>query len=120
MAQLILGYYKLHITLHPTANWRITFDNPPLNLINPHVMHDLQDLINQFENAANELKVVVFDDANPYFYIAHVDILCEASIGTGPSGLELLPDFMQGKVYRLQVISIVSIATRWPNSLRSC
>ena len=38
-------------------------------------MHDLQDLINQFENAANELKVVVFGDANPYFYIAHVDIL---------------------------------------------
>ena len=63
-------------------------------------MHDLQDLINQFENAVNELKVVVFDDANPYFYIAHVDILCEASIDTGPSGIELLPDFMQGKVYR--------------------
>ena len=63
-------------------------------------MHDLQDLINQFENAVNEMKVVVFDDANPYFYIAHVDILCEASIGTGPSGIELLPDFMQGKVYR--------------------
>jgi hypothetical protein len=27
-------------------------------------MHDLQDLINQFENAVNEMKVVVFDDAN--------------------------------------------------------
>ena len=27
-------------------------------------MHDLQDLINQFENVANELKVVVFDNAN--------------------------------------------------------
>ena len=63
-------------------------------------MHDLQDLINQIENAANELKVVVFDDANPYFYIAHVDILCEASIDTGSSGIELLPDFIQGKVYR--------------------
>ena len=49
-------------------------------------MHDLQDLINQFENAVNEMKVVVFDDANPYFYIAHVDILCEASIDTWPSG----------------------------------
>jgi hypothetical protein len=27
-------------------------------------MHDLQDLINQFENVANQLKVVVFDNAN--------------------------------------------------------
>ena len=71
-------------------------------------MHDLQDLINQFENAVNELKVVVFDDANPYFYIAHVDILCEASIGTGPSGIELLPDFMQGKVYRAFNSSVLS------------
>jgi len=63
-------------------------------------MHDLQDLINQFENVANELKVVVFNDANFDFYIACVDILCEASIDTGLSGIELLPDFMQGKVYR--------------------
>jgi hemerythrin-like domain-containing protein len=30
-------------------------------------MHDLQDLINQFENVANELKVIVFDNANLYF-----------------------------------------------------
>ena len=30
-------------------------------------MHDLQDLINQFENVANELKVVVFDNANLNF-----------------------------------------------------
>ena len=71
-------------------------------------MHGLQDLINQFENAVNELKVVVFDDANPYFYIAHVDILCEASIGTGPSGIELLPDFMQGNVYRAFNSSVLS------------
>ena len=71
-------------------------------------MHDLQDLINQFENAVNEMKVVVFDDANPYFYIAHVDILCEASIDTGSSGIELLPDFMQGKVYRPFRSSVLS------------
>jgi enoyl-CoA hydratase/carnithine racemase len=59
---------KLRITRHSPTYWRVTFDNPPLNLIDPEVLHELQDLINQFE-AANELKVVVFDSANPDFYI---------------------------------------------------
>lgn len=54
---------KLHITHHSPVYWRVTFDNPPLNLIDPDVLHELQDLIHQFE-AANELKVVVFDSSN--------------------------------------------------------
>jgi len=80
---------KLHITRHSRAYWRITFDNPPLNLIDPEVLHELQDLINQFESA-NELKVVVFDSANPEFYIAHVDILRGGGRDpndVGPTGL---------------------------------
>ena len=55
---------KLLITRHSPAYRRVTFDNPPLNLIDPEVLHELQDLINQFETV-NELKVVVFDSANP-------------------------------------------------------
>ena len=66
---------KLRITRHSPAYWHVTCDNPPLNLVDPDVLHELRDLINEFE-APNELKVVVFDSANPDFYIAHVDILC--------------------------------------------
>ena len=80
---------KLRVTLHSPAYWRVTFDNPPLNLIDPEILHELQDLINQFE-AANELKVVVFDSANPDYYIAHVDILRGGGRGptdVGPTGL---------------------------------
>jgi enoyl-CoA hydratase/carnithine racemase len=100
---------KLHITLHSPAYWRVTFDNPPLNLIDPDILHELRDLINQFE-AANELKVVVFDSANQDFYIAHVDIN-QISPDVGPTGLRLLPDFMQ-RLSRLPVISIASIRGR--------
>jgi enoyl-CoA hydratase/carnithine racemase len=62
-----------------------------LNLIDPEVFHELRDLINQFE-AANELKVVVFDSANPDFYMAHVDILRtgETDADIGPTGLRIL------------------------------
>ncbi len=60
-----------------------------MNLIDPDVLHELRDLINQFQ-AANELKVVVFDSANTDFYIAHVDILRESETvmrEVGPTGL---------------------------------
>ena len=46
---------KLRLTRYSPAYWRVTFDNPPLNLIDPEVLVELQDLINQFE-ADSELK----------------------------------------------------------------
>jgi enoyl-CoA hydratase/carnithine racemase len=100
---------KLHVTPHSPAYWRVTIDNPPLNLIDPDILYELQDLINQFE-AANELKVVVFDSTNPDYYIAHVDI-SHISTDVGPTGLRLLPDFMQ-RLSRLPIITIASIRGR--------
>jgi enoyl-CoA hydratase/carnithine racemase len=67
---------KLRITRLSPAYWRVTFDNPPLNLMDPDVLHELRDLINQFE-AADELKVVVFDSANPDFCLSAA--ACRAS-----------------------------------------
>jgi enoyl-CoA hydratase/carnithine racemase len=103
---------KLRITRQSPAYWRVTFDNPPLNLIDPDVLHELRDLINQFE-AADELKVVVFDSANPEFYIAHVDFLRvgETATDVTPTGLRILPDFMQ-RLSRLPIITIASIRGR--------
>jgi enoyl-CoA hydratase/carnithine racemase len=104
---------KLRITRHSPAYWRATFDNPPLNLLDPEVTYELRDLINQMETA-NELKVVVFDSANPDFYIGHVDITRAGEISTnvvGPTGLRILSDFLQ-RLARLPVISIASIRGR--------
>ena len=61
---------KIRFTRHSPAYWHVTFDNPHLNLIDHDVLQELQDLINQSESAASKLKVVVFDSANPDFYIA--------------------------------------------------
>ena len=76
----------------------------PLNLIDPDVLYELRDLVNQLE-ATNELKVIVFDSANPEFYIAHVDILRE---GETAFGVRILPDFMQ-RLSRLPIIIVCSI-----------
>ncbi|MEH7453720.1 enoyl-CoA hydratase/isomerase family protein [Gottfriedia acidiceleris] len=53
--------------------WRITFHNPPINLINPDSMFELMTLMDQIETDPH-LKVVVFDSADPEYFIAHVDI----------------------------------------------
>ena len=101
---------KRLITRHSPVYRRVTFDNPPLNLIDPEVLSELQDLINQFE-VEQRTKGRCSDSANPEFYIAHVDILRGGGRGptdVGPNGLRLLPDFMQC-LSRLPVISIASI-----------
>jgi hypothetical protein len=44
--------------------WRVTFDNPPINLVTPEMLVELPELIDQMQ-AASELRVVVFESANP-------------------------------------------------------
>src|SRR5258705_4818660 len=55
------------------AYWRATFDNPPINMLGPETMLELRGLVGQFEKDP-DLKVVVFDSADPEFFIAHFDI----------------------------------------------
>jgi enoyl-CoA hydratase/carnithine racemase len=103
---------KLRITHHSPAYWRATFDNPPLNLLDPEIGSELQDLITQMENS-KELKVIVFDSADTDFYIGHVDIVRAGEFPThvDPTGLRILPDFLQ-RLAHLPVISIASIRGR--------
>jgi enoyl-CoA hydratase/carnithine racemase len=103
---------KPRITQHSPAYWRATFDNPPLNLMDPEVAYELRELINQMETT-KELKVIVFDSADPEFYIGHVDIIRAGEFPTyvDHTGLRILPDFLQ-RLARLPIISIGSIRGR--------
>lgn len=73
--------------------WRVTLDNPPINLFDPEMVAGLQALIEQLERD-REVKVVVFDSANPDFFIAHLDLVRagEFSVEPGPTGLSPWPD----------------------------
>jgi enoyl-CoA hydratase/carnithine racemase len=103
---------KVRITQHSPAYWRATFDNPPLNLLDPEVASELRELVNQME-ANKELKVIVFDSADTDFYIGHVDIIRAGEFPThvDPTGLRIIPDFLQ-RLANLSVISIASIRGR--------
>jgi enoyl-CoA hydratase/carnithine racemase len=86
--------------------WLVTFDNPPINLFDPEMAAGLQTLIERLEHD-DQVKVVVFDSANPDFFISHIDVtrVAEFSLEPGPTGLAQWPDFAR----RLQQASFVTV-----------
>ena len=80
----------------------ITFSNPPINMFVPTTIVELGALINELE-ADPSVKVVVFQSANPDFFIAHLDV---AKAAKQPEVLGLWRDF----VLRLSSTPVVSIA----------
>ena len=58
--------------------WRVTFDNPPINLIDPVMIVALHDLLTEIERD-QRVAVVVFDSADPDFFLAHYDIVADQS-----------------------------------------
>jgi len=53
--------------------WRITFNNPPISMFVPAKIDELGGLMAELE-AAPSVKVVVFQSANPEFFVAHLDL----------------------------------------------
>jgi enoyl-CoA hydratase/carnithine racemase/phenylpyruvate tautomerase PptA (4-oxalocrotonate tautomerase family) len=52
------------------GHWRVTLDNPPINVIDDGMYDAFYDLVGEIE-ADPALKVVTFESANPDFFIAH-------------------------------------------------
>ena len=86
---------------HP-GRWTITFSNPPINMFLPTTIVELGALMTDLE-ADSSVKVVVFQSANPDFFIAHLDVVKAAE---QPEVLGLWRDF----VLRLSSEPVVSIA----------
>ena len=84
------------------GQWTITFNNPPINMFVPATIVELGELMTNIE-ADPSVKVVVFQSANPDFFIAHLDV---AKAAARPDLLGLWRDF----VLRLCSAPIVSIA----------
>ncbi|MFE2553673.1 enoyl-CoA hydratase/isomerase family protein [Streptomyces sp. NPDC059355] len=53
---------------------RVTLDNPPVNVLNAALMADLRHLLTALRDE-DSIHVIVFDSANPEFFVAHVDML---------------------------------------------
>src|SRR5216683_2362685 len=103
----------LRIIEETSAYWRVLFDHPPLNIVGAGMFEGLQDLLARMD-ASSSLRVVVFESANPDFYLAHFD-LSEASLSllktAGPSGITILMDTFI-RLTRSPVVSIAKIRGR--------
>ena len=105
----------LRIIEETSAYWRVLFDNPPLNIVGARIFEDLQDLLARMD-ANPSLRVVVFESANPEFYLAHFDLAdMPGSLGliktAGPSGLPILMDTFV-RLTKSPVVSIAKIRGR--------
>ena len=77
-----------------SAYWRVVFDYPPFNIVDATIFEGLQDLLARMDSNPS-LRVVVFESANPDFYLAHFDLTGKTgniTTSVGPSGLPILMD----------------------------
>jgi enoyl-CoA hydratase/carnithine racemase len=105
---------QIRVTRLSGAYWRITFDNPPLNVMSPQFVREIRDVISAVE-ADKEVRVLVFDSAVDGFFLNHSDFNADmkdlTSMPQGPTGLEAWPDILV-RITRMPVVSIALIRGR--------
>jgi len=94
--------------------WRVTFDHPPINTITATTVMELNTLVDIIEREA-QLNVIVFDSANPDYFLAHYDTENDpkktATLPPGPTGMHAWLD-LTVRLSRAPVVSIASIRGR--------
>jgi enoyl-CoA hydratase/carnithine racemase len=106
---------QIRITRHSSAHWTATFDHPPINLIDRDTIGELDKLISELE-ADRDVRVVVFDSADPEYFLAHYDVLVAKTQPVGVStptrtGLHPWLDVLV-RLSRAPAVSIASIRGR--------
>src|SRR6266508_909633 len=66
------SWIHLKLERRSAAYWRVTFDHPPINTITATTVTELSELVELIERDT-QLNVIVFDSANPDFFLAHYD-----------------------------------------------
>src|SRR5580692_4361853 len=105
---------QIRVTRQSTAYWRVTIDNPPINVMGPEMVKQFQEVINALE-ADEDVRVVVFESAVDDYFLNHSDFTGRledmTSLPAGPTGLPQWPDFLV-RLTRLPVASIALIRGR--------
>jgi enoyl-CoA hydratase/carnithine racemase len=105
---------QIRLTRVSSAYWRVTFDNPPLNVMGPQFVREFREIIGAVE-ADEEVKVLVFESAVEGFFLNHSDFNADmkelTSMPQGPTGLEAWPDILV-RLTRAPVVSIALIRGR--------
>jgi enoyl-CoA hydratase/carnithine racemase len=105
---------QIRVTRRSPAYWRVTIDNPPINVMGPQMVREFQKVIDALE-ADEQVRVVVFDSAVNDYFLNHSDFEAKledlTGMPAGPTGLPPWPDFL-ARLTRLPVASIALIRGR--------
>jgi enoyl-CoA hydratase/carnithine racemase len=105
---------QIRVTRRSPAYWRVTIDNPPINVMGPEMVRQFQEVMDALE-ADEQVRVVVFDSAVDDYFLNHSDFIAKledlTSMPNGPTGLPPWPDFLV-RLTRLPVASIALIRGR--------
>src|SRR3954471_4644457 len=105
---------QLRVTRRSPAYWRVSIDNPPINVMGPEMVRQFQGVIDAIE-ADEQVRVVVFDSAVKDYFLNHSDFLGKledlTAMPPGPTGLPPWPDFLV-RLTRAPVASIALIRGR--------
>ena len=105
---------RIRVTRRSAAYWRVTIDNPPINVMSPEMLGQFHEVINALETD-DEVRVVVFDSAVDDYFLNHSDFTANfddfTALPAGPTGLPQWPDFLV-RLTRAPVVSIALIRGR--------
>lgn len=87
---------------------RVTLDHPPINLFDIPLMTDLDRLGRALE-ADDAVRVVVFESANPDFFIAHADVTLIQQLPTDAAGPKSELSFFHQMVERYRTMPKLTI-----------
>src|SRR5438477_11222087 len=81
---------QIRLTRRSPAYWRVTFDNPPINVMGPEMVRQFQEVIAALKGDVH-VRVVVFDSAVDDYFLNHSDFTAKledlTSMTAGPTGL---------------------------------
>jgi enoyl-CoA hydratase/carnithine racemase len=105
---------QLRLTRRSPAYWRVTIDNPPINVMGPQMIQQFQEIMSALD-ADEHVRVVVFDSAVDGYFLNHSDFLGKledlTAMPAGPTGLPPWLDVMV-RLTRAPVVSIALIRGR--------
>src|SRR5260370_15532566 len=85
-----MTYTRFTLDRSTPSLWRVTFNHPPINLIDSVMIRELGDLFAAVERGEGP-AVLVFDSADPDYFLAHYDITAANralvdALPAGPTG----------------------------------
>ena len=81
---------RIRLTRRSAAYWRVTIDNPPINVMSPEMIGQFHEVISALETD-DDVRVVVFDSAVDDYFLNHSDFTARledlTAMPPGPTGL---------------------------------